>query len=213
MSLLITYFVHGTTTDNENDIATGWLPGELSTLGVKQSKKLGKLVNGKHFDAIFSSDLKRAVDTTQLAFGNQYKVIQDKRLRECNYGDWNGQPDDFKKGLTKHIKKPFPNGESCQDVEKRMANFLKDVSQKYSGKHIAIVAHQAPQLALEVLLKGKTWQQAISEDWRHTKSWQPGWEYLLDRKNIEEKLLTELRASQREITAGKGKNLDHLDKL
>jgi len=39
------------------------------------------------------------------------------------------------------------------------------------------VSHQAPNLALNVLLKEKTWEQAIAEDWRHTKEWQPGWEY------------------------------------
>ena len=38
MAVKITYFVHVTTTDNEQDLATGWLPGELSELGVKQAK-------------------------------------------------------------------------------------------------------------------------------------------------------------------------------
>jgi hypothetical protein len=47
------------------------------------------------------------------------------------------------------------------------------------GKTVAIVAHQAPQLALEVLLKGKTWQEAIKEDWRNKKEWKPGWNYIL----------------------------------
>jgi len=28
-------------------------------------------------------------------------------------------------------------------------------------------------------LKNKTWEQAFAEDWRKTKSWQPGWEYTL----------------------------------
>ena len=110
----ITYFVHGTTTDNETDLATGWADGKLSELGVEQSKKLGELVADKKFDVVFSSE------------------------------------------------------------------FLKEVSEKYGGQYIAIVAHQAPQLALEVLLKGKTWEQAIAEDWRRTKSWQAGWEYIYD---------------------------------
>ena len=76
-----------------------------------------------------------------------------------------------------YIDAPFPRGESYKDVEKRMAGFLADLKQNYDGKHVAIVAHQAPQLALDVLLMGKTWQQAITEDWRKTKAWQPGWEY------------------------------------
>lgn len=58
--LQITYFVHGTTTDNEKNLATGWAPGELSELGIQQSKELGKLVADKEFSAIFCSDLKRA---------------------------------------------------------------------------------------------------------------------------------------------------------
>jgi hypothetical protein len=32
-------------------------------------------------------------------------------------------------------------------------------------------------LALDVLLQQKTWKQAIDEDWRLEKKWQPGWEY------------------------------------
>ncbi len=40
MAVKITYFVHGTTTDNETHRSTGWNPGELSELGIKQSKEL-----------------------------------------------------------------------------------------------------------------------------------------------------------------------------
>ena len=41
------------------------------------------------------------------------------------------------------------------------------------------MAHKAPQFAFQVLTQGKTWEQAIEEDWRKTKSWQPGWEYIV----------------------------------
>ena len=66
MAVKITYFVHGTTTDNERDLATGWSPGKLSGLGINQAKELGKLVSNKHFDVVFCSDLKRAVDSAEL---------------------------------------------------------------------------------------------------------------------------------------------------
>lgn len=181
MIVEITYFVHGTTIDNEKDLSTGWLPGELSELGIKQAIELGKLVSNKHFDVVFCSDLKRAVDSAKLAFGKKYKIIQDRRLRECNYGDFTGKPaKDFKDRMIDYLDKPFPNGESYKDVEKRIANFLNFLKKNYDGKHVAIVAHQAPQLALDVLLKGKTWKQAIDEDWRKKKAWQPGWKYILE---------------------------------
>lgn len=173
MSVKITYFVHGTTTDNEKGLATGWLNGELSQKGIEQAKELGNFVQDKHFDVIFCSDLKRAVDSAELGFGNKYKIIQDPRLRECNYGDQNGT----KKDKENHINIPFPNGESYEDVKNRISDFLDFLKNNYDEKSVAIVAHQAPQLSLDVLLKGKTWEQAIKEDWRNTKAWQPGWEY------------------------------------
>ena len=176
----ITYFVHGTTTDNEKKLATGWLPGELSPTGREQAAKLGEQVAGKQFDVVFCSDLQRAIDSAQLGFGTKYKIIQDDRLRECNYGDLDGQPNTFKKGkMDDFIDEPFPNGECYRDVEARLESFCQFLKENYDGKHVAIVAHEGPQLALDVLLKGKSWQQAIAENWRDTGAWQPGWDYKL----------------------------------
>ena len=81
-----------------------------------------------------------------------------------------------------HFTKPFPNGESLKDVEKRIANFLNWLYDNYRGKRVALVAHKSPQLAIEVLLLGKTWEQALDTDWRNTKSWQPGWFYEIKSK-------------------------------
>jgi len=176
MTIKITYFVHGTTIDNEKGLATGWEQGELSALGVEQSKKLPSLIKENDFDAVFCSDLKRAIDSANFAFGGKYKIIQDKRLREIDYGDF-ALSKDFKDKLKNYIGKPFPNGESYKDIEKRMGNFIDFLKENYQNKHIAIVAHQAPQLALDVILGGKSWEQAIDEDWRKKKAWQAGWKY------------------------------------
>ena len=58
MPLKITYYVHGTTTDNENGIATGALPGKLSELGVEQAKDLANQAAGKKFDVVFLASLR-----------------------------------------------------------------------------------------------------------------------------------------------------------
>ena len=119
-----------------------------------------------------------AVDSANLAWPN-LKKIQDKRLRECNYGDFDGED----KSLViyeERINKPFPNGESLIDVQNRIENFIEFLKQNYDNKTIGIVAHRAPQLALEVLTKNLTWEEAIKNDWRKTKQWQPGWKYVID---------------------------------
>jgi len=179
MAIKITYFVHGTTTDNEQHISSGWKDAELSELGVKQSVDLKEKTKDKIFDVVFCSDLQRAHDSAKLAWEGMYQIIPDARLRECSYGDLNGASSDIVEPMQEEecIAKPFPNGESYEDVKARVADFLDFLKENYEGKHVAIVAHKAPQLSLDVLLKGKTWKQALAEDWRKTKSWQPGWEY------------------------------------
>lgn len=180
-TIIITYFVHGTTTDNERGRATGWKQGELSQRGREQSVELKEHITEKEFDVAICSDLKRAVDSAELTFGDMdIPIIQDKRLRECNYGDLNGA-DEEKVDEINPLKMKFPNGESYLDVERRIRSFLNDILEKHGGKHIAIVAHKATQLALEVVLNNKTWEEAIEEDWRkkEPKEWRPGWTYIL----------------------------------
>lgn len=176
--LKITYFVHGTTEDNKNEISSGWKDVELSELGVQQSKDLINLIDAKKFAVVFCSDLRRAVQATKITFDGVRPIKIDPRLRECNYGKYNGYPSSVVEPMQEeNITTPFPGGESYEDVKKRILNFLNDVKKKYDGKHIAIVAHKAPQLALDVLSKNQTWEEAFANDWRKRKAWQPGWEY------------------------------------
>lgn len=182
MPLKITYFVHGTTFDNEENISSGWKDVTLSPLGIEQSKELTKLLWDVHFDAVFCSDLDRAIQSAKISFEGKFPIIIDARLRECNYGIYNGKSSEIVEPLQEEmIFEPFPEGESYEDVKYRITDFLNDVSQKYDEKHIAIVAHKAPQLALDVLLSWKTWEQAFADDWRKTKSWKPWWEYIYEK--------------------------------
>ena len=178
MQTKIIYFVHGTTYDNASDKCSGWKQVELNELGKEQAKNLGNVTKELKFDVMFTSDLIRAIDSADIAWP-EYEKLQDKRLRECNYGDYDGE-DKKLVVYEEHINKPFPNGESLKDVENRISDFINYIKEEYSGKTIAIVAHRAPQLAIEVLTKGITWEQALEKDWRKTKSWQPGWEYIIE---------------------------------
>ena len=181
MAVKITYFVHGTTTDNEKEISSGWFDVDLSELGVQQSIELKGHIRDKHFDVVFCSDLKRAVHSAELTFKDEVKIIQDKRLRECNYGKYNAQSSEIVEPMQEeNITNRFLDGESYEDVKMRINDFLDFLKKNYDGKSVAIVAHKAPQLALDILVKNKTWEQAFADDWRKKKAWQPGWEYILE---------------------------------
>ena len=140
MPVKIVYYVHGTTYDNASKKCSGWKQVELNELGREQAVNLGKNTPYK-FDVLFTSDLKRAMDSALLAFPN-FVSIQDDRLRECNYGDLDGE-DKKLVVFEDHIDIPFPNGESLKDVEMRVRGFLKYINDNYQGKTIGIIAHRA----------------------------------------------------------------------
>lgn len=179
MAVKIKYFVHGTTTDNASKLCSGWKEAMLNDLGREQAENLGRVSKerGDKFDVLISSDLKRAIESSNIAFPDVEK-IRDRRLRECNYGDLDGEH----KSLViyeEHVDEAFPNGESLKDVEKRMRELVEFLKENYDGKCVAIVAHRAPQLALEVITKGISWEEANKNDWRKTGDWQPGWDYTI----------------------------------
>ena len=181
METKIVYYVHGTTYDNASKRCSGWKQVELNDLGKEQAVNLGKNTPYK-FDVLFTSDLKRAIDSAALAFPN-FTSTADERLRECNYGDFDGE-DKKLVVYEEHVDVPFPNGESLKDVEKRVKDFLKYINENYQGKTIGIIAHRAPQLALEVITKHITWEEANASDWRKTGDWQPGWEYSFTEEDL-----------------------------
>ena len=83
----IVYFVHGTTYDNAINKCSGWKQVELNDLGKEQAIRLGEINKDRYFDAIFTSGLVRAIDSSNLVFPNYDKIV-DNRLRECKYGDY-----------------------------------------------------------------------------------------------------------------------------
>lgn len=123
----IVFFAHSITKDNESGNATGWLQGELSEEGIKRARSVASQVSGQQFDAVFCSDLRRAIDSTKIFFEEKFPTYIDLRLRECNYGDYDGnKAADFKKNREhEYIDSAYPGGESYKDVEARMASFLR----------------------------------------------------------------------------------------
>lgn len=173
---MITYFVHATSRDNLLGVRAGWNNPALSDVGVEQAKGLGESLSSESFDAIYTSDLERAIQTAKLALPNQ-TIIPEPKLREMNYGILNGQQDsDFPADEKWCIENRYEKGECCLDVENRMRRFLTEAYEP--SKRIAVFSHRFPQLALEVILNKLTWQQAIDQDWRTKGGWQPGWRYV-----------------------------------
>ncbi|SCB87301.1 probable phosphoglycerate mutase [Bifidobacterium bohemicum] len=88
---------HGQTTSNVMHRSQGWSDFTLTQEGVDGAKYLGFGLKGTKFAAAYSGDLTRQVKTAQGALkysGNSsVKLTQDWRLRECNFGSFEGRLD------------------------------------------------------------------------------------------------------------------------
>ena len=175
MAVSIVYETHSITTDNEDGIATGWLPGRLSEAGRAAARQLGERRRNDRIDVIYVSDLARAVETVRIAFPDvDIPVRVDARLRECNYGALNGMPrETLERERPDHVQVPWPGGESYEQVVQRTRELLIDVRSEWDGRRLLVVAHSANRWALQHLINGRDLDALVVEDF----NWQPGWEF------------------------------------
>ena len=87
---------HGQTTYNKESRFTGWTDVPLTNRGIMEAKKAGKILKEKGFtfDVVFTSILKRAIDTTNILLNemglNHIPIHQSWRLNERHYGALQG---------------------------------------------------------------------------------------------------------------------------
>lgn len=122
----------------------------LSVQGEEEARKLSKNIELKNLDAIWSSYYTRAKATAKyIAYENNLQYNLDKRLSERKLGNI----EDLAKFMNnKETRDPsreqlaFPefktrDGESANDTNKRMNEFIGELLEKYKGKRIAVVSH------------------------------------------------------------------------
>jgi len=174
----IVYSTHATSTDNVAGISSGHSDPDLAPLGIEQCAERAALWADRTFDAIVASDLRRSRRTAELAFeGRDLPIRIDPRLRECNYGDLDGQPKSAIDAIrATRVTSPYPGGESYEDVANRTCALLDDLAREYPRGTVLLIGHHAQRVALPHLTDGVPLQvaldQTIEHDW-----WQPEWEY------------------------------------
>lgn len=121
--------------------------------------------------------MKRSYKTAEIAFaGRDFRIIRDKRLRECDYGDLTGHSDyEIKAEKFNRISVPYPGGESYEQAMARMKEFLDILVKEYNGKRVMVIGHRATQYGLEYWINGVPLPEVVTAPWQ----WQPGWKYVL----------------------------------
>ena len=122
----------------------------LSVQGEEEAKKLSENAELQNIEVIWSSNYTRAKATAKyIANKNNLQYNLDKRLCERNLGNL----EDLAKFMNdKETRDPsreqlaFPefktkDGESANDTNKRMNEFIEEILEKYKEKRIAVISH------------------------------------------------------------------------
>ncbi len=178
MSIEIVFETHALSEDNERGIATGWLPGRLCERGRANAVEMGRRRRDDGIVAVFSSDLRRAAQTAEIAFGDTgIPILYDWRLRECDFGARNGSlAAEVSHDRLEYCDRPYPGGESHRQAIARVARFLADLPTRWAGQRVMLIGHLATYRALEHVATGRGVQELVAARFE----WQAeGWEYQL----------------------------------
>ena len=136
---------------------------ELSDAGLKQAERLGDRLSQMKIDVVYSSTLLRAMETAEMvASPHKLKVLALKELCECSFG--------FAEGLTfneisqkfpalgKELAQgktiSFPGGESLEQLDLRVVEFMEKLALVKPESTVAVIAHGGPLRLLVCRLLG-----------------------------------------------------------
>ena len=151
----------------------GHLDIPLSENGHNQAKALAQKLKDEKFDAIYCSDLQRAVKTLD-AFKFSQKIIYTKELREKYWGIHEGKS--FEEIEASGIKyenfKQWINtldGEDMQDYKERIEDYFYNTILKSGAKEVLVMSHLGVIKTFLSLYKNISLEEAFSEKLNYTE--------------------------------------------
>jgi broad specificity phosphatase PhoE len=168
---------HGETTYNaDNNRYCGRTDAPLTAKGIQQAHEVARLVEGIHFDGVYSSPLNRAYQTAQIASGG-HSVEKVERLIEADFGNWEGKTrEEFiaeDPGLWERwshdpgTTRAGGIGETALEVAERVENFFKELLEKYPSGQVMVVAHNGVNrffLARQLGMPLKNYRRIVQEN-------------------------------------------------
>ncbi len=152
----------------------------LSKEGRRQADLLGKRLKAEGLDALYSSNLIRAVETAEILSGYLHlPVTRIENLKEIDFGEWEGLENDeirrrfgeFQKELSQMNEDlAYPGGECSQDVIDRVWPVLQEILHTKKANRIGIVTHGGVirSLCCYVLGMDVKYRQKIAMDLENT---------------------------------------------
>lgn len=165
----VTFVRHGEAEGNVGRFFHGHYDSNLTDNGRTQAQLVAKRLEGEHFDVLYSSDLRRTMDTAApIANSHGLDIHPIPALREIHGGKWENErwedlptlfPTSYQHWLNEPDLLVMPDGESMIQFQKRLKTAVEAIVTANQGKHICIVTHGT---AIKVLLC-TYWDKGLAE--------------------------------------------------
>jgi broad specificity phosphatase PhoE len=149
---------HGQTDWNLQGRCQGSTDLDLNSLGIEQAETLARGLRQEKIHAIYSSHLKRALQTAErICRYHRIDVVADEDLRELDHGHLEGltfvevrekYPDFIDRWRREPASLTVPGGESLTEVDRRIWRAMQRISRGHSSGTVVVVTHNFPILAL-----------------------------------------------------------------
>lgn len=155
---------HGQTSYNGLGRILGTTDIDLNETGEQQAKELAERIAEMNcIDLIISSPMKRAVKTADtIAKRCGIEVAVDERLREWNYGEYEGMDrltEGFRNNKVNFGVRMGKTGESLLQLSHRIYSALDDIIESYGDKTVLIVSHGGVCRVIETYFNDMTTEQ------------------------------------------------------
>lgn len=150
---LIYLIRHGETASNVEGKFRGRADIPLSENGIRQSRTLAKELRDVPFVAIYSSPLKRSIQTAEeLSRGRKLDIVRHDKFQNIDLGEWTDRPraeiekeypELWRRWITEPEEMTLPGGESVIDVQNRCREGIIETIEAHRGEKFAIVSHRA----------------------------------------------------------------------
>jgi broad specificity phosphatase PhoE len=140
---------HGISNANENKLVTGDTNDSLSSRGIEEAQKAAKNYKSikLNFSACYTSQWKRAQDTAKILFPKK-KFVEESRIGETFAGNASSKYlDEFlieNPLFYKNNNNKYPNGESHNDLYRRVISWLNEIYKIYKDKNVLVITHSGP---------------------------------------------------------------------
>jgi broad specificity phosphatase PhoE len=154
---------HGETDWNRTRRWQGFTGPSLNVPGRRQAEDLAEAVAGRGVDAVYTSDAVRAVETAEIVAAQLgLRVTQDPRLREVNFGEWEGltreEIDERYSGAFRAwdagtLAEPT-GGESDAAMAERVLESLREIADRHPDQRVLVVTSGGPIRAAQAQARG-----------------------------------------------------------